>query len=309
MNVEAEVLEQSQLRTRSRVLDYAELMKPELTFLSVLSALCGFYLGTTGQFNFWLFFHVATGTTLLGGGAGTLNQYIERTYDGMMKRTERRPLPAGRLYPLEVLIFGIVISVAGLVQLTLFTNVLTGFLGALTFTTYIFLYTPLKRITPWSTIVGAIPGALPPMIGWAAVRNDLPLEAWILFAILFFWQMPHFLSLAWMYRKDYARANYKILTVFDATGVRTGKQIVIFLFALIPATMITSFIGMTGKTYFMSALLLNGVFLFFGLRMMKCTGDHITEDTAKLTSSARRLFFASLIYLPALMLLMALDKA
>ena len=151
MNGDIEVLDTPIVRTRSRVLDYAELMKPELTFLSVLTALCGFYLGTTGRFDTWLFVHTALGTTLLGGGAGALNQYIERHYDALMKRTERRPLPAGRVLPQEVLLFGIAISLLGILQLTLFTNLLTGFLGVLTFTTYLFLYTPLKRITTFST--------------------------------------------------------------------------------------------------------------------------------------------------------------
>lgn len=309
MSIDAEILEGSQIQTRSRVLDYLELMKPELTFLSVLSALCGFYLGTVGSFNFWLFLHTALGTLLLGGGAGALNQYIERTYDAMMKRTERRPLPAGRLLPLEVLIFGITISVIGLLQLTLFTNILTGFLGALTFSTYIFLYTPLKRITPWSTIIGAIPGALPPMMGWTAVRNEITLEAWVLFAILFCWQMPHFLSLAWMYRKDYARAQYAMITVHDPLGTRTGKHILFFSCVLIPITVLPSLVGMTGTTYLFASLLLSTGFLFPGLFLKKYSGNPSVEAQQKLNIFSRKLFFASLIYLPALMLIMALDKA
>lgn len=306
MSTEAKTLEME--HSRPRLLDYIELMKPELTFLSVLSALCGFYLGTTGELHWWLFFHVAMGTILLGGGAGALNQYIERSFDAMMKRTERRPVPAGRLLPVEALSFGILLSAAGLAQLTVFTNLLTGFLGALTFTTYIFLYTPLKRITPWSTVVGGIPGALPPVMGWTAVRNDITVEAWVLFAILFCWQMPHFFSLAWMYKKDYARAGFKMLTVVDAGGNQTGNQVLFFTIVLIPATVMTTVLGLTGTFYGIIAAVIGIVFLVYGLLMRRHTNNHPGHDVQKANIYARKLFFASLIYLPVLMLVMSLDK-
>ena len=306
MNAEVKTLEMA--RSRSRMLDYVELMKPELTFLSVLSALCGFYLGTHGTFQWWLFFHVAMGTTLLGGGAGALNQYIERSYDALMKRTERRPLPAGRLLPAEALIFGCALAVAGLMELTLCTNLLTGFLGALTFTTYIFLYTPLKRITPFSTIVGGIPGALPPMMGWTAVRNEVTVEAWILFAILFCWQMPHFFSLAWMYRKDYARAGFKMLTVIDSDGHKTGNQILFFTIALLPATVMTTVLGLTGTFYGITAMLIGVAFLAYGVLLRHHTRNGHVQDSQKANLYARKLFFASLVYLPVLMLVMSIDK-
>ena len=296
------------IKTQSRYLDYLTLMKPELTGLSVLTTLCGFYLGTTGHFNFPLFFAVAFGTLFVGGGAGALNQYIERNYDAMMKRTERRPLPSGRLQPLEVLLFGTTISILGMFLLTFFVNPLTGFLAFITFTTYIFLYTPLKRISPISTLVGGIPGALPPMMGWAAIRNDLSLEAWILFAILFCWQMPHFYSLGWMYRKDYARAGFRILPVLDETGKRTSRQIVAYTIALIPASIATSLLGLTGIVSFIGGIVLGAGFLFLTILLSRFTGVSEVQSANNVNLYSRRVFFASLIYLPALMLLMTLDK-
>lgn len=289
-------------------MDYAELMKPELTFLSVLTALCGFYLGSIDHLNIWLFLHTAFGTGLLGGGLGALNQYIERGYDGMMRRTERRPLPAGRLLPLEVLIFGIALTTTGLIELTFFTNYLAGYLAFLTFVSYIFFYTPLKRVTSLSTIIGGIPGALPPMIGWAAARGSLHMEAWALFAILFCWQMPHFLALAWMYRRDYARAGYKMLTVVDPTGKRSNKHILFFTLALVPASIVTTLLGLTGIFYLIGAVVLGLGFLYFGIVLNVYTNENTSEPSARINVLSRRLFFASLIYLPLLMILMSADK-
>ena len=308
MTVNIKVLDSPIARSRSRILDYMELMKPELTLLSVLTTLCGFYLATKSSFDWMLFINTAIGTTLVGGGAGALNQYIERSYDALMKRTERRPLPTGRLLPLEVLIFGSVISIAGLLELTFFTNYLTGFLAFLTWSTYLFLYTPLKRVTTLSTLIGGLPGAIPPMMGWAAVRNNLGIEAWILFAILFCWQMPHFFSLAWMYRKDYARAGFKILTVFDESGLRTSRQIIIYLIALIPASLAPAFAGMTGSFSTVSSLFLGIGFLIFGIALMKFSHQSTGESLTKVNYYTRKLFFASLIYLPVLMIIMSLDK-
>jgi heme o synthase len=289
-------------------MDYTELMKPELTFLSVLSTVCGFYLGIRGSFDIWLFVHTVIGTGLLGGGLGALNQLIERRYDALMRRTERRPLPAGRMLPLEVLMFGISLSLAGILELTFFANYLTGYLASLTFISYIFFYTPLKRVTPYSTIIGAIPGALPPVIGWTAVRNSITIEAWILFAILFFWQMPHFLSLAWMYRKDYARAGYKMLTVVDPTGKRSNRQILYFTIALLPASILTTILGLTGVYYLVGAVVLGLCFLYFGILLNMFTKGTAYESAARINVLSRRLFFASLIYLPLLMILMSADK-
>jgi len=308
MNSDVEALGNPGVQSRSRVLDYLELMKPELTGLSVLTALCGFYLGSVGAFNYPLFLHTALGTLLIGGGAGALNQFIERKYDALMKRTERRPLPAERLSPQEALLFGIGISIIGILELCLFTNLLTGFLGVVTWTTYLFLYTPLKRVTPLSTVIGGIPGAIPPMMGWAAVRNDITVEAWILFAILFCWQMPHFFSLAWMYRKDYARAGFKILTVTDEGCKRTSRQILIYCIALLPASLAPAFFGMTGTFSLFASLLLGFGFLVYGSLLSHFSRRSEPEALGKINLYSRRMFFASLAYLPAIMLVMSLDK-
>lgn len=308
MNGSVKALDRSRSRALSRFFDYAELMKPELTGLSVLTSLCGFYLASSGPFNYWLFFHLAVGTALLGGGAGALNQFIEREYDAVMKRTERRPLPAGRLDPFECLAFGIAISTVGILELSVFVNMLTGFLGAVTLATYIFLYTPLKRITPYSTLVGAIPGALPPVMGWTAARNEFATGAAILFAILFCWQMPHFLSLAWMYRRDYARAGFKILTVDDPSGRRTSRQILGYCIGLVPVSLAPTLAGMTGPASIAGATLLSVGFLAIGILLARQSKRPHLDASGDFTFYSRRLFFASLIYLPCLMLLMTVDK-
>jgi protoheme IX farnesyltransferase len=304
--MKTDVLEQ--VVPRARVLDYIELMKPELTGLSTLTTVCGYYLASTGGFDVAKFFHVAFGTLLVGGGAGALNQYVERQYDAMMKRTERRPLPAGRLLPAEALVFGIAITVIGIAQLTIFANALTGFLAALTFATYLFFYTPMKRISPLSTVIGGIPGAIPPMMGWTAVRGEINVEAWILFAILFCWQMPHFYSLAWMYRKDYARAGFRILTVTDEQGGKTSAQILLYCAALIPASVAPAYVGLTGSVSTIGAVILGAGFLGFSLLLAHHARHDGTEAMVRVNASSRQLFFASLLYLPALMLLMSLDK-
>ena len=283
---------------RSRVLDYLTLTKPELTLLSVLTALAGFYLGISGPIHGLLLVHTLLGTALVGGGAGALNQYMERHYDALMRRTEKRPLPAGRLSPVEVLVFGVSIATIGILQLALLVNILTGFLAVVTLTTYLFLYTPLKRITALSTLVGGIPGALPPVMGWTAARNEITVEAWVLFGILFFWQMPHFLSLAWMYRKDYARAGYRLLTVGDPDGGSTTKHILVHTSALLLISLLPTMLGHLGLLYLVVALLLGLVFLLISAQLF----------VARSNAAARRLFIASLLYLPALLIVMVVDK-
>jgi protoheme IX farnesyltransferase len=294
--------------TRSRVLDYIELMKPELTGLSTLTTVCGYYLASTGGFDVARFFHVSVGTLLVGGGAGALNQFVERDFDALMKRTERRPLPSGRILPIEALLFGIGLTVVGILQLTIFANALTGFLAALTFATYLFFYTPMKRITPLSTVIGGIPGAIPPMMGWTAVRGEITVEAWILFAILFCWQMPHFYSLAWMYRKDYARAGYRVLTVSDTQGTKTSRQILFYCLALIPVSLAPAYVGLTGTVSSVGAVLLGAGFLTCSLLLAHHTRHDTSEALVRVNATSRQMFFASLLYLPALMLLMSLDK-
>jgi len=308
MNSSVEILDQGMVRARWRLISFVELMKPELTGLSVLTSLCGFYLATISAFDFWLFLSTGIGTLLVGGGAGALNQYVERDYDAMMRRTERRPLPAGRVSPAEVLWFGIILSLAGIVLLALGANLLTGFLATLTITTYLFLYTPLKRITPSATLLGGIPGALPPMMGWAAARNEISLPSVMLFAILFFWQIPHFHSLAWVYRKDYARAGFKMLTVLDDDGTRTSRQILMCAGALLPVSTGLTLLGVTGYIYFIGAAILGIAFLIHGLLFAKASGDVSAPSIAKSNLYSRRMFSASLLYLPALMFLMAVDR-
>ena len=285
---------------RSRVADYLTLTKPELTFLSILTAVAGAYLG--GEHNLpvasILLVHVFIGTLLVGSGAGTLNQYIERNYDALMKRTENRPLPSGRLSEGEALLFGLALSIGGVAYLVLTTNLLTAVLGVLTLCSYLFLYTPLKRITWYSTIIGGIPGALPPVMGWVAVRGELSVEPGILFAILFFWQMPHFFSLAWMYRKDYERAGFPMLPVLDRNGLRTGVQMLGHCIGLIIASIILWDVARLGSVYFFGSILL-------GILFLACGVDFLLSRS---NASARRMFFASLAYLPALLAVVVLDS-
>jgi protoheme IX farnesyltransferase len=308
MKADGELIVVGIARSRSQLLDYLELMKPELTGLSVLTALCGFHLGSVGPLNLPLFISVAIGTLLVGGGAGALNQLIERDYDAMMRRTERRPLPAGRLKTSAVFSFGIAASVVGVVLLTIAANILTGFLAVLTITTYLFLYTPLKRLTPFSTWVGGIPGALPPMMGWTAIRNEISLPAIVLFAILFFWQIPHFHSLAWMYRKDYARAGFRFLSVEDVSGSRTSGQILLSCLALIPASLALTLIGSTGSIYFGAAVVAGVSFLLFGIVFARASASGAGERAFRTNVLARRMFSASLAYLPILMVFASIDK-
>jgi len=299
---------QAMVHPRTRVIDYVTLMKPELTLLSMLSALCGYYMGSTDSLHVIGFVHTAIGTTLLGGGVGALNMFIERDYDAMMKRTERRPLPSGRLLPRHALLFGLVLSIIGIVELMTFTNELTGVLAIATFVSYIFIYTPAKRRTEYSTLLGGIPGSLPPLIGWTAARGSLDLEGWVLFAILFCWQMPHFYGLAWMYRKDYARAGYKMLTVVDPTGKRSSRHTLLFTLGLFPATMLTSMLALTGTLFAIGATVLNIIFLLYAIRLILLTSESGADNSMAVTATARRLFFASLWYLPSLMILMCISK-
>lgn len=286
---------------RGRLLDYVSLAKPELTFLSVLTALAGFLLASGGAakpLSAQLLLHTLAGTALVGGGAGALNQFIERRYDRLMKRTEQRPLPSGRLAPFEALLFGCGIAIAGIAELAFFVNPLTSFLAEATLVSYLFLYTPLKRITPHATLVGAVPGAIPPLMGWAAARNTIDGDGLLLFGILFFWQMPHFLSLAWMYRRDYSRAGYRLLSVIDLQGTQTCRHILVHSLALVLMTIIPWLSGMFGIVYLTGAVLLGGGFLAAGSQLQRSHSN----------MAARRLFAASLVYLPALMFVMVFDR-
>jgi len=287
-------------------LGYLELTKPELTGLSVLTALCGFYLGSQ-EFDVIRFFWAAVATLALGGGLGALNQSAEVQFDAMMKRTERRPLPSRRLSRPKALAFGLLLVSAGLVLLAVFGGVLALSLGLLTLVTYLFFYTPLKRVSWLATLVGAVPGALPPLIGWALASGKLSEGGWILFAILYFWQIPHFLSLAWMYKKDYARAGFKPLPVVDESGARTGWVITIHAGMLILVSILTIFVGMGNEVSLTGSVILGAGFLASGILFLVSTRKG--SDPTRTNRYARRIFFASLIYLPSLMLLLTFAKS
>ena len=283
---------------RLRILDFLELMKPELTFLSVCTAVGGAHLAAQHTGDPSRLLAVFAGTFLVGGGAGALNMVLEHEHDAVMRRTSRRPIPSGRVSPFAATVFGAILSLAGILTLALWGSRSAGFLALLTLAIYLVVYTPMKRSSPFATIVGAVPGALPPVIGWAAVAGSAPFEAWSLFGILFFWQIPHFLSLAWTYRADYARAGYRMLTVVDTTGRVTARQIIIYAIGLVPASLLPVFVGIAGTVYFGGALLISTAFA----TLAAATCRPITG------AAARHLFFASLAYLPLLIVTMALDE-
>ena len=282
----------------SRTADFLELTKPRITVLVVATTLVGFYVGSRAAISLLLLCHTLLGTALVASGASALNQYLERHLDALMHRTERRPLPAGRLQSGEALIFAVLISSAGMIYLFAFVNPLTSLLSALTFLGYLFLYTPLKTRTWLSTVIGAVPGALPAAMGWAAVNDRLTAGAWVLFAIVFFWQLPHFYAIGWMYREDYARAGFPMLQIIDLSGARTSRQVNLYIIALVLATVFPSLIGLTGYAYLCGALALGLVFLAYGNAFARLRDRN----------SARHLFLVSVYYLPILLTLMALDK-
>jgi len=276
----------------------SELLKARLTLLVLLTTLVGFYLGFRGSVDYWLMWHTLFGTALLASGASALNQLFERDLDAKMHRTQSRPLPSGRLQPNTVLIIGTAASIAGLVYLALFVNWITTFLGAASLLSYLFIYTPLKTVTWLNTAVGAIPGALPPLMGWTAARGELTSEGWALFAILAFWQLPHFLAIAWIYRDEYARAGFQMLPVVDPDGHRTSRQAVSHTLGLLPVSLCPFLFKLTGPLYLVGALILGFLFLWFAIRFAR-------ELTVR---RARQLFLASILYLPALLAIMVLDK-
>jgi len=279
---------------RSRVGDFVQLTKPRITLLVLITTLVGFYMGVAEGLSGLLLFHTILGTGLVAAGASALNQYVERDLDARMMRTRHRPLPGGRLVPAEALVFSIVISVAGVSYLSVFVNTLTGLLGALTLTAYILVYTPLKTKTALCTLIGAVPGAMPPLMGWTAARGEIDAVALSLFAILFLWQMPHFFAIAWIYTEDYARGGF----VVHASGESTGRQIILYCCALIPISLLPSIFHVTGTIYFLGALLLGFVYLGYGFAVALFRSN----------THAQRLLRISVLYLPALLVLMMLDK-
>ena len=283
----------------SKLAAYVELTKPRITTLVSLTAAAGFCLGTTGGIDYIKLAHLSLGIALLSSGIGTLNQFLERDTDRLMRRTETRPLPSGRLLPRHALVFGLGLSAAATIYLAIFINQLSAILGAVTFASYLFVYTPLKTRTTLSTVLGAFPGAMPPFIGWVAARDEIGLGAWVLFAILFLWQFPHFLAIAWMYRDDYRRAGIKMLPVVEPEGRVTSQQIVLYTIMLVPVSLLPALMGMAGTTYLIGAIALGLGFLYFSLR----------AAAQRTTWQARRLLLASVLYLPALFVLMVLNHS
>ena len=280
------------------LLDYLALTKPRITLLVVVTALAGYWMGARPGAGAWGWAHLAAGVALLSGGISTLNQYLERRLDACMRRTRGRPLPAGKLDPGRALLFGVGLSAVAEVYLYLVLNPLTALCGAVAFASYLFVYTPLKTRTSLSTAVGAVPGALPPLMGWAAARGELSLEAWALFAILFLWQFPHFLAIAWLYREDYARAGIRMLPVVEPEGQVTGRQIVSYTLLLVPVSLVPALVGLAGPVYLGGALLLGLGFLLVSVRSALSLSRH----------PARLLLQASVVYLPLLFALMTLNR-
>lgn len=278
--------------------DLAQLVKARLTLLVLVTTAVGFYLGWRGPMNFVALLHAVAGTALAAGGAAALNQWWEHQFDAIMYRTRTRPIPAGRMSPREGLLIGALLGIGGVVYLAIAVNGLSALLAALTIALYIFAYTPLKKISTANTLVGAIPGAIPPLVGWVAARGTLDPEAWSLFAILFVWQMPHFFALSWMYRADYSRAGFRMMSGEDETGLRSSSQSVLFCILLLIIAGVPSYFGLTNIIYLPIALALSGWFVAVAMRFHK-------ERTP---GSARALFFSSIIYLPLLLGALVLTK-
>jgi heme o synthase len=282
--------------------DYIALTKPRITWLILMSTGVGFFFGLKRQWNGWSDFllvaNTLVGTGLIASGTAALNQWYEREADRLMRRTCLRPLPLGKMGAVQAMWFGIALAVAGFIELALAVNVLSALLGALTLGSYLFIYTPLKQRSHLSTVIGALPGAMPPLIGYAAASGKLTWEAWILFLILFVWQFPHFLAIAWMYREDYARAGIRMLPVVEPDGSSTARQIVLYASTLIPVSLFPVLLGMSGIVYLVGALVLGAWFLYTGIR--------VAFDRTR--TRARQVLLASVIYLPMIYGLMIFDR-
>ena len=287
--------------------DYIELTKPRITWLILMSTGIGYFFGLPGAANWWEFLkgvslwpllHTILGTGLIASGTAALNQWYEREADRRMRRTAARPLPSGKIAAGRALTFGIGLSIAGFLELWFGVNLLSALIGAFTLVSYLFLYTPLKQRTWWSTTIGAVPGAMPPVIGYAAAAGTITRESWVLFAILFLWQFPHFYSIAWMYKEDYARAGIRMLPVVEPDCRSTARQIVLYGIALIPVSLVPALLGMSGRIYLAGALLLGLWFLYSGVRVA-------LERTLL---RARNVLVTSVLYLPLIYGLMLLDR-
>ena len=284
---------------RGRVLDFAELFKARLTLLVLLTTAAGFYLGAESPINYAALFHVVFGTAAAAAGAAALNQWWERKLDALMRRTRTRPVPAGRMRPVEALTLGVALSVLGVSYLALACNALSATLAALTIVIYIFGYTPLKRASTANTVVGAIPGAIPPMIGWVAARGAIEAGSWSLFAILLLWQLPHFFAIAWMHREDYSRAGFRMISSDDRSGERSASQSVFFCILLLVIGGLPAFVGVVTFAYLAIELVLGGLFVAVAMRFLK----------ARTARAARLLFITSIVYLPLLLAALVLTKA
>jgi len=293
--------DQTQVR-RSRsglIRDLVELVKARLTLLVLVTTAVGFYLGAEGPVNFAALLHTVFGTAAAAAGAAALNQWWEYNLDALMQRTRSRPVPSGRMRPRDAVIVGSALSIFGVAYLAFVSNALSAALAAITIIIYIFAYTPLKRVSTFNTALGAVPGALPPMIGWAAARGTLNAGAWTLFAILFFWQLPHFFAIAWMYRDDYARAGFQMISSDDRTGERSASQSVFFCMLLFIVAGLPAFLGIATVFYLLAELILGAVFVAVAMRFLK----------TRARADARRLFITSIIYLPLLLGALVLSKA
>src|ERR1051325_3990512 len=298
MKAGVQTLSGSQTVEKSLSTVLAELFKARLTSLVLLTTVVGYYLGSRGPLDMARLLNTLAGTGLLAAGAAALNQLLEREHDSRMRRTEDRPLPSGCLTPQSVLVIGGVTSAVGMIYLALMVNLLTSLLGAATLVSYLFVYTPLKRLTTLNTIIGAIPGALPPLMGWTAATGRVTAGGWALFAILFFWQLPHFYAIAWMYREDYAKAGFVMLPLTDPSGERTGRQSVSHTLGLLVMSLFPVVFNVAGPVYGIGAILLGAGMLALAINFSR-----------KLTpGAARALFFGSIIYLPLLLALMVFDK-
>ena len=278
--------------------DYVTLAKPRLNLLVVATTLAGYYMAAPHGLGWALLLHTLIGTALVASGASAFNQLLEIEADGLMRRTRARPLPSGRIDPKRAKTFATVLSIVGLAQLAIAVNLLAAAVALATLLTYTAFYTPLKKRTSLATVVGGVPGALPPMIGWAAVRSNLSLEAWILFGIVFLWQMPHFLAIAWMYRDDYMRAGFPLLPIVEPDGGSTGRQAVMYAAALLPVSLAPTAAGMTGSVYLGGAAVMGIGFLALAARFA----------WLRTIVDARRLFFGSILYLPLLWILMVVNR-
>jgi protoheme IX farnesyltransferase len=278
--------------------DFSELVKARLTLLVLLTTAVGYYLGASPPLNYAQFFHSVFGTALAAAGAAALNQWWEHRLDALMLRTKSRPVPAGRMRPRDALVIGTILSIGGLVYLGLTCNTLSTFLAAITIAIYIFAYTPLKRFSTTNTLVGAIPGAIPPLIGWAAAQGRLNAEAWSLFVIMFVWQVPHFFAIAWMYRDDYDRAGFRMLSSGDETGGRSASQSVLFCMLLLIVTGVPTYLGLTNSVYLAVAVALGAWFTAVAMHFHK----------NRTQQAARSLFLTSILYLPLLLAALVMTK-